>query len=117
MNTIEKILIFFLLPMIAPLLYPPETILTGYWAIILAVILFGGLGFLLIQGRAQALTLSIFLQGLNAITRIMMFFPHATYSDGSINIAYIVTAILSIGISTFLLLRLDRVDIRTQMVR
>jgi hypothetical protein len=117
MSTIEKIFIFFILPIISPLLYPPFTIFAGYWAILLAVILFGGLGFLMVQGRAQALKLSIFLQGLNAIIRIMMFFPHAAYSNGSIDIVYVVSAILSISLSTFLLLRLDRVDIRTQMVR
>lgn len=116
LNTTKIILFFFLLPMIAPVLYPPRTIMAGYLAILFAMALFAALGFLLLRGSSQALTLMIFLQGLNAIIRIMMFFPNATFSDGSLNPAYVITSVLSIGLSIFLLLRLDQVDVRTRMV-
>ncbi len=116
MTTLQKILFFFVLPMITPLLFPPNTLLAGPIAIVLVMLLFGVLGILLMRGREQALTLAIFLLGLNAIVRIMMFFAGSTFSDGSPNYVYIVTSLLSISLSIYLLLRLDRVDVRTQMV-
>lgn len=116
MQPLQRILIFFLLPLIAPLLFPLEIIGGAWIAIILAVILFASLGFALTRGRMTALTLSIFLQGLNVIVRLMMFFPNSATSDGTFQIPFIVTSLLSIGISTYLVLRLDRVDIRSKMI-
>ena len=116
MNTSNKILLFFLLPTIAPILYPPRTLVGGIIGIGLVVAAFIVLGLLLLRGIARALTLSIFIQGLNAIVRIMMFFPHATTPGGAIDLVYISTAVLSIGVSMYLLLRLDKVDVWAQMV-
>lgn len=118
MSTSQKILLFFVIPIIAvPLIRPLQVILGSLEAAIIAiVVLFISLGFLLLRGNSTALTLSIFLQGLNVITYILMFFPNATYSDGTINIVYIITSLISMAISTYLVLRLDQVDVRTQMV-
>jgi hypothetical protein len=61
------------------------------------------------------LTLSIFSQGFNVIIRLMMFFSHAVTLQGDeriTDIAWIVTAILAIAMSTWFLLRLDRPDVR-----
>jgi hypothetical protein len=115
MQPFQRILIFFVLPAIAPLLYPPDIIGGAWIAIVLDIILFAALGFALTRGRLTALTLSIFLQGLNVIVRLMMFFPNAATPDGTWLTANIVTSLLSIGISTYLVLRLDRVDIRSKM--
>jgi hypothetical protein len=122
MSTIQKVLLFFLLPVIAPILYPPSALVSGdltimvYLSITFGIILFV-LGFLLLRGSSQALTLSIFLLGLNAINRILMFFGNATFTNGSLDIVYIITSVLSIGLSIYLLLRLDQIDIRTRMVK
>jgi hypothetical protein len=45
----------------------------------------------------------------------MMFFPNSATQDGTWLYANIITSILSIAISMYLVLRLDRVDIRNQM--
>lgn len=103
--------------MIAPLMFPPNLLASGFLVVLFAAALFIIIGVFLLRGSSQMLTLAIFLQGLNAIVRIMMFFPHATFIDGSANIIYIVTSILSISLSIYLVLRLDKVDIRTRMVR
>jgi hypothetical protein len=117
MNNTQRILLFFVLPIIAPLLYPPALLQVGGLLVIgFEVILFLALGFALLRGSSTALTLSIFLQGLNVIVRLMMFFPHATTQAGTWDIAYVITSLLSMGISTYILLRLDRIDVRTQMV-
>ena len=118
MSTSQKILLFFVIPIIAaPLVRPLQVILGSLEAAIIAIlVLFISLGFLLLRGNSTALTLSIFLQGLNVITYILMFFPNATYSDGTINIVYIITSLISVALSIYLVLRLDQVDVRTQMV-
>jgi len=116
MSTIQRILLFFVIPILAPLFFPPQTLMGGYLIILVDVILFGALGFFLMRGRNTALTLLIFLQGLNVIIRMMMFFSNATYHDGTANVMYIITSLISIVLSLYLVLRLDRVDVRTQMV-
>jgi len=115
MQLFQRILIFFVLPAIAPLLFPLEIIGGAWIAILLDVILFAVLGFFLIRHRMTALTLSIFIQGLNVVIRLMMFFPNSATPDGTWLYANIITSILSIAISMYLVLRLDRVDIRSQM--
>jgi len=116
MSTFQRILFFFVLPILSPLLLPPQILTGGLAGIIAEVILFGALGFFLMRGRSTALTLSIFLQGLNAVIRILMFFPRATFSDGTVNLIMVIVSILSIALSLYLVLRLDKVDIRTQMI-
>jgi hypothetical protein len=115
MQPFQRILIFFVLPALAPLLFPPEIIGGAWIAILLDVILFVALGFFLMRGRLTALTLSIFIQGLNVIVRLMMFFPNAATPDGTWLYMNIITSLLSMAISTYLVLRLDRVDIRSKM--
>lgn len=115
MSTAQKFFLFFALPFIAPLLFPPEMLISGWVAIPIALLLFTGLGFLLLRGNSTALTLAIFLQGLNVIVRLMMLYPHI-YERGEFNLSWLVTSLLSIGISTYLVLRLDRTDVRVTMV-
>jgi len=115
MQLFQRILIFFVLPAIAPLLFPPEIIGGAWIAILMDVILFAALGYALTRGRLTALTLLIFIQGLNVVVRLMMFFPNAATPDGTWLYANIITSLLSMGISMYLVLRLDRVDIRSKM--
>jgi hypothetical protein len=118
MNTTQRFLIYILLPIVAVLLISPSWFQSTfiYWMIPVAV-LAPILGFMLYQGRSTALTLLIFLMGFNVIMRLMMFFPYFSNTAGDIDILFVITSIASIALSTFLLLRLDRVDVRVQMVR
>lgn len=127
MNSNRRLLLYFVLPTLAPLIFPLDWITgflfpggyvspAGIIGLLLFIALFIGLGFMLMRGRTSALTLAIFLQGLNVIVRLMMLFPRV-YVQGEYNIGYIVTTILSISLSMYLLLRLDRVDIRATMVK
>ena len=115
MTTLQKILIFFVLPFIAPLIYPYDLIGPIWIAFILAAVLFGLLGTLLLRGNSTALTLSIFLQGINGIIRLMMFLPGAG-STGQVDVPWIIASVLSIALSTYLILRMDRTDVRVTMV-
>jgi hypothetical protein len=120
MKTYTRVLLFFVLPLIAPLLYPPAVLLEALPALAVAVVVFGIMGALVWQGRSLALTFSIFLQGFNVIIRLMMFFSQSAErtAAGGVRVdwPYLILALLSIGISLWLLLRLDRMDVRAQMI-
>ena len=117
MSTFQRILFFFVIPILAPLVLPPRLLAGGFLGILVEVILFGAMGFFLMRGRSTALKLSIFLQGLNVIVRLMMLFPRATFANGTVDYIYIITSVISIALSLYMVLRLDQVDVRTQMVK
>jgi len=121
MKTYTRILLFFVLPLVAPLLYPPDVVLGALPAVITAAVVFVLIGILMWQGRSLALSFSIFLQGFNVIIRIMMFLSNAVPRNASgavhVDVTYIVVSVLSIAISLWVLLRLDRVDVHAQMIR
>jgi membrane associated rhomboid family serine protease len=119
MNNITRILFFFVLPLIAVLSYPPEIFLSSSeWRLSITIrgSCFRSLGIMLYRGSSRALTLSIFIQGLNVIIRIMMFFPHSVPRPGEFNWTYIIFSILGLALSSYLMLRLDRADIRSRLV-
>jgi hypothetical protein len=119
MTTVQRILLFFLLPLIAPLLIPPAILETNPGLALLPVVIGVSavpVGFFVNRGNSTALTLSIFLQGLNVIIRLMMFYPHILNQAGSIDILWIVASLFSMGLSMYLVLRLDRTDVRVLMV-
>jgi hypothetical protein len=105
----------FFLQIIPLILYPPSTLAGGLPVIAVSAIAMAALGFMAIRGRAWALTMSIFIQGFNAIIRIMMFFPHAvSVSTGTAftDWPYIITSVISVALSIWFLYRLDRTDVR-----
>jgi hypothetical protein len=46
----------------------------------------------------------------------MMFFPNSVTSDGVVHLPFIITSLISMGLSFYLMLRLDQTDVRIQMV-
>jgi hypothetical protein len=120
MSPLKRTLIFFVLPIIAWISYPlsrlnQASVISLVVLLALVIVLFVSLGFAVLKGRSLALTLSIFLQGLNVIIRLMMLFPNA-YKYGAYDLPYIFTNLLGMGISFYLMLRLDRTDVRVMMV-
>jgi hypothetical protein len=120
MTTLQKIILFIVLPFLAPMLLPPRFYdpSVGGPILFLAVVL--GISALLIgpfiwMGRSTALTLGIFVQGLNVIIRLMMLFPNLS-KLGVYDIPWLITSLLSIGLSIYLVLRLDRTDVRVTLV-
>jgi hypothetical protein len=116
MNKEKRFLLFFLLPLLAILSYPPATLLKGIGVILVVILVFIGFGIFLWIGKSIALTLTIFLQGLNVIIRLMMFFPNSLKPEQNLNVTYVVFSLVGLGLSLYLLLRLDRPDIRSQMI-
>ena len=74
-----------------------------------------GLGWMVWRKRTWALTLSIFIQGLNVIVRVMMLLSNAVSASGDINLAFIVSSVLAIVLSWLFLFRLDNQDLRAAM--
>jgi hypothetical protein len=117
MTKISRILLFFVLPILAAFLYPPNTIFGSIGVLVVALVLFIGLGYLLLQGRTLALTFSIFIQGINAIARLMMVFPNSFSNKGEFNLVYLITCLAGLALSIWLLFRLDKADVRITMTR
>ncbi len=106
---------FFFLQLSPLLIFPPSILLEGLLAVGVVAVAVLALGFMMVRRRAWALTMSIFLQGLNVVVRLMMLFPHALLSGSAgkgVDVAFVVSSLLAIAISGWFLIRLDRPDIR-----
>lgn len=118
MTSSRRLAPLFFLQVIPLVLYPPGLMAAGAVVLAVVAVAYLVLGFLAMRGRAWALTLIVFSQGFNVIIRLMMFFSHAVTLIGDQripDIAWIVTALLAIAMSTWFLLRLDRPDVRQLM--
>jgi hypothetical protein len=116
MDPIKKILLYFVLPLIAILAYPPATLIQNPSILAVIALAFALLAVLLWRGSSRALTLTIFIQGLNIIIRIMTFFTQSIPRSGPINYPYMVLTMAAILLSLYLLLRLDKPDVRMTLV-
>lgn len=123
MKTYLRVLLFFVLPVIAPLLFPPEELLGMVPDVLLGTVIALVallIGFFIWRGYSLALTFGIFLQGFNVITRLMMFLSGAVDRSSAgaavVHYLFIILSVLSIGVSLWLLLRLDRNDVHGQMI-
>jgi hypothetical protein len=99
-----------------PLVILPLSILfsiNGVVYIVIAILVFGSLGYAIIKRKAWARNLSIFVQGFNIIVRLMMLFPNARTKDGPWDMSLIIASLLSIAISFWFLQRLDKTDFQS----
>lgn len=113
MSTKKTFLAIIFLQFIPVLLYPPRTLISGIGVVIVALLFFAFLGYGLWRKRLWALTMSIFVQGLNIIVRFMMFYPSAKTPQGNWNVELIIFTAVAMLLSGWTLLRLDKPDIRS----
>ena len=109
----------YFLQFIPIILYPPSTFQGGWVVILVVVACLLALGYFLMTGRSWALKLSIFVQGLNIIVRLMMGFANAIRPEklgGGFDGILIITSLLGILISGWFLFRLDQPDIKATIV-
>jgi FtsH-binding integral membrane protein len=111
----NRILLFFVLPTLAPLILPPAMLLNGIGPVLVIAALLLGSGYFLSRGKPLAHTFVIFLQGLSFIIRMMLFFSTSISSKGVIDWAFTITSLISMALSFYLVFRLDRVDIHAQL--
>ncbi|MCR4405658.1 MAG: hypothetical protein NUW24_01875 [Anaerolineae bacterium] len=104
-----------ILQFIPPLILPPSMFASLNLGLILVLAgvlaVFGLLAWGLLTYRSWARVLTTFVQGLNATIRLLTLFPHAVKSNGQVDVAFIVTGVLSIGFSIALLYSIDKPDI------
>jgi len=118
MPSARRLAPLFFLQVIPIILYPPTLMASGAAVLAVVAVAYLALGFMVLRGRSWALTLTIFSQGLNVIVRLMMFFSQAVILVGEtrvVNVAWIITGLVSIALSVWFLLRLDRSDVRLLM--
>lgn len=117
MSNFNKALLFFILPVIGILFYQPSTLSHASSIIWVILILFFLLNFFLWKGYSKALTFMIFVNGMNVIVRLMMLLSTAFNKEGVFNLPFTIYGAIGAAISFYLILRLDRVDVRQYMVR
>ncbi len=111
----NRILLFFVLPTLAPLFLPPQILVSGIGAVLVVAALLIFTGYMLHRGNSLALTFIIFLQGLNFVVKMMLFYSTAVSASGNADWPFAITALLSMAISFYLIFRLDQPDIRAQL--
>jgi hypothetical protein len=112
----RKFLPIFVLQFIPIILYPLNLFGGGFAIVGFVGLLFFLLGYGIWRGRIWGLVMSVFIQGLNIVIRMMMFFPHSQMADGSLDFPWIITNLVAIILSGWFLLRLERPDIRSMIV-
>ena len=111
----NRILLFFVLPTLAPLILPPQIVLGNLGAVLFAALLLLASGYFLYRGQSLALTFTIFLQGLSFVVRLMLFFSTSVSPQGVVDLAFTISSLLSLALSFYLVFRLDEVDIRAEL--
>ena len=116
MSVFQKVLYFFLLPAIGMVFYPPSVIGSAFSAIGIVFLFFFILAAILWRGQSKALTFMIFVNGMNVIVRIMMLLSTTVSKEGVIDIPFLLYGIAGAAISFYMMLRLDKVDVRQTMI-
>jgi hypothetical protein len=120
MSTQRQLLLIYLFQIVPLLIFPLDTLKSGIVVVGILAVTFALLGYGLWRGRNWALSLSITLQGFNIVIRLLMLFPNALMRlpEGGFvfDLPYLALSALSICLSLFFLLRLDRPDIRATIV-
>jgi hypothetical protein len=120
MSNRQQLLLIYIFQIVPLLIFPLETLKSGVVVVGILAIVFALLGYGLLRGRNWALSLSITLQGFNVVVRLLMLFPNALMRlpEGGFvfDLPYLALSVVSIALSLFFLLRLDRPDIRSTIV-
>ena len=112
MTTINRFLLFILMPLIALFSYPVNYISQGWTVISVMAIFIVVLGVFIWRRSQNALTFSIFLHGMNVIIRLMMLLSTVVNKQGNVNVSFAITGLLGLLLSFFIMLRLDKTDVR-----
>jgi hypothetical protein len=115
MNSLKRNVPLLLLQPLPLLLFPPMLLTDALPLIAIVLVIMWGLSWMVWRKRAWALTLSIFIQGLNVIIRLMMLLSNAVSTSGTYDIPFIVASVLAIVVSWLFLYRLDNQDMRAAM--
>ena len=116
MPALKRVAPFLFLQFIPVLIFPFDLLQEAWTLVVIVIVALSALGFMVWRGRTWALTMSIFLQGLNVIIRVMMLLPRAISPQTGLDFLFVSTSLLAIGLSWFLLYRFDRPEVRAAMI-
>lgn len=116
MSALKRVAPYLFLQFLPLLIFPLELLQQAWTLVVIVVVALSMLSFLVWRGRLWALTMSIFMQGLNVIIRVMMLLPRAISPTTGVDVLFVTTSLLAIGLSWFLLYRFDRPELRAAMV-
>jgi len=116
MSALKRVAPYLFLQFLPLLIFPLELLQQAWTLVVIVVVALSMLSFLVWRGRLWALTMSIFMQGLNVIIRVMMLLPRAISPTTGVDVLFATTSLLAIGLSWFLLYRFDRPELRAAMV-
>lgn len=101
------------LAQIVPLaLFPWTWSLSSLIAIAIIAALCAVLGWALLQRKWWGRTLTIFVQGLNVIIRVITLFHNVYSTDGGLNVPLLATYVLSVVISVVILGHVDKPQVQ-----
>jgi len=117
MSVLKKVLLFFILPILGVFSFDPSLLSGGFTLIAVVAFFFGIIGFFLWQGYTRVLTFAIFLNGMNVIVRLMLLLSGSFNKDGVFQPVTTLFILIGFAISFYLMLRLDKVDVRLTMTK
>jgi hypothetical protein len=94
------------------LLFPWDLSIRSLVFIAILMLLAVFLGWALLQCKPWGRLLTIFVQGMNIIIRIVTFFANVYSPEAGLNVGLLVTYVLSVAISGFLLSYIDRPEMQ-----
>ncbi len=98
-----------ILQFIPALLLPPELLLsTNPLVLLVPLAFFAFLCWAMLTLKRWALTLCIFVQGFNVIARFLIMFPNVTGGEEGVDVMFLITSLLGVLLSTFILYVVDR---------
>lgn len=117
MSVLKKVMLFFVLPILGVFSFDPSVLSGGFVLIAVVALFFAIVGYSLWQGYSRMLTFAIFLNGMNVIVRLMLLLSGSFNKDGVFQPVTTLFLLIGFAISFYLMLRLDKVDVRLTMTK
>jgi hypothetical protein len=113
MHDQQRMITFVALAQFVPLvLFPWSLTVSSAIFMVLLLALSAFLGWALMQRKAWGVKLTIFVQGLNVIVRIITFFANVYDASSGLDIALLLTYVVSVVFSVVLLSYIDKPEVR-----
>jgi hypothetical protein len=94
------------------LLFPWDLSIRSFVFIAILILLASFLGWALLQRKSWGRLLTIFVQGMNIIVRIITLFGNVYALESGLNVGLLVTYVLSIVASGYLLSQIDKPEMQ-----